>query len=144
MAEPSLPEIADLKNPDGLPKDVIEDLLKLHGGFLGDNPSQILIDAVRYLVEGGPADALLKLSGTDAAKELALHRADLGTHDGLRDRMRRVRRAIFSKLPYSAGTLSERLGDFFEASSQPTAVKFNRPAGWPRVLAAPRGARPGR
>ena len=135
MSDAHLPKVKEFKNPDGLPKALLEEIVKPGCGLVGDKPEPIMADVLRYLVDGELSSVLLSLGGKEIASSLALHRVEASSSTlPARERMRKNRRALFSQIPASATGFFERLGEFFEAASQSSKIKFQRRSGWPAWL----------
>jgi hypothetical protein len=116
-----------LENPLGLTTGLQNDLLK----DLGQLNDDVVADAVRYVVDGDPADVLLKISANpENARSMRLLSGSASGSQALQSKVARQRRAMFQNSKDAPPLVWVRLAQIYETAGRAGQLQ-PAPAGWP-------------
>ncbi len=134
MATKQIITPSELRNPDGLSKDHINAIIHYLGRLKELDP-QAAMRAVRYVVNGGDEEILLKLGGMKkAAEALLLGGVSYGSPKWEQlQHAAKERAAIFRSATETPGVWI-RLGQVFDAIRRAAGSALQTPPGWPSWL----------
>jgi HEAT repeat protein len=134
MATKQVVKPAELKNRDGLSKDHLGALIK-YLGRLEEVDEGLAAHSVRYVVDGGDEDVLLRLGGAkDAALALRLGAPSQSVNWPQIQAAAKERAVLWRPDPNVAPGVWVRLAQVFDAARRAGGAAVQTPEGWPTWL----------
>jgi hypothetical protein len=133
MATKQVIRPAELANPDGLSKDHLNALIK-YLGRLEEVDEPLAAHAVRYVVDGGDEEVLLRLAGKPETAEALGVGSRTGKNWQQMDAAAKQRVVLWPPDPNVAPGVWVRLAQVFAAARHAGGAPAQAPSGWPTWL----------